>query len=320
MSEFAFRVLRVLADGKFHSGEAIARELGCSRTLIWQTIHDIQTVFSLPVFSVRGQGYRLATPIDWLDVARIRQGLAADCAEIWTIAVADDVDSTNSQLLQRINTSGLHGLVLACERQTAGRGRHGKRWQARLGDCLMFSVLWRFERGLAQLAGLSLAVGQAMATVLRSLGVPATLKWPNDLLLNGKKLAGILIELSGEALGPASVVIGVGINLRTPSGINQAVTSIEDAGIRIDRNILLARLLNALHQALLCFDQYGFAAFSRDWMALSAHQDQPVRLHVPHGAPVDGVACGVADNGALLVKTFSGVEIFHVGEVSLRSL
>ncbi|MBV8046626.1 MAG: biotin--[acetyl-CoA-carboxylase] ligase, partial [Paludibacterium sp.] len=210
MAEWPFAVLRALSDGKFHSGEAIAQSLGCSRTLIWQAVHTIETEFGLPVFSVRGQGYRLPQPMDWLDVAAIRADLSPGCSEDWTIAVADQVDSTNTQLLSRANSDGLHGLVLAAELQSAGRGRLGRRWQARLGDCLMFSLLWRFDRGLAELAGLSLAVGLALARVLRQLGAPVELKWPNDVLLGGCKMAGILIELSGDALGPAAVVIGIG--------------------------------------------------------------------------------------------------------------
>lgn len=318
MADWPFAVLRALSDGKFHSGEAMAQALGCSRTLIWQAVHTIQTEFNLPVFSVRGQGYRLAQAFDWLDVAQIRQGLATDCSEDWTIAVADQVDSTNSQLLAR-TSDGLHGLVLAAEVQTAGRGRLGRRWQARVGDCLMFSLLWRFDRGLAELAGLSLAIGLALARVLRRLGAPVALKWPNDVLLDGRKMAGILIELSGDALGPAAVVIGIGINLREPQGVDQAVAGLQSCGIQISRNRLLALLLNELHSVLTTFDQQGFAPFSQEWMSLAAHQDQPVQLRFSHGEPVEGVARGVAENGALLVDTAAGRQVFHVGEVSLRS-
>ncbi|TDR80510.1 biotin--[acetyl-CoA-carboxylase] ligase [Paludibacterium purpuratum] len=320
MADWPFAVLRALSDGKFHSGEAIAHELGCSRTLIWQAVHAIQTEFALPVFSVRGQGYRLSQPFDWLDVTSIRSGLTAACSDVWTIAVADQVDSTNTQLLSRANSDGLHGLVLAAELQSAGRGRLGRRWQARLGDCLMFSLLWRFDRGLAELAGLSLAVGLALARVLRQLGAPVELKWPNDVLLDGRKMAGILIELSGDALGPAAVVIGIGINLHEPQGVDQAVAALQSCGVAVSRNRLLALLLNELHVVLTTFEAQGFAPFADEWMAMSAHQDQPVRLSFSHGGPIEGVARGVAENGALLVDTAGGRKIFHVGEVSLRSM
>lgn len=320
MPELAFDVLRALSDGKFHSGETIARELGCSRTLIWQAVHAIENDFGIPVFSVRGQGYRLERPFDWLDVASIRAGLDAAAADVWTVAVADEVDSTNTQLMTHATSGGLHGLVLAAERQSAGRGRLGRRWQARIGDCLMFSILWRFDRGLAELAGLSLAVGLALARVLRRLGAPVELKWPNDLLLQGRKLAGILIELSGDALGPAAVVIGIGLNLVTPAEVDQPVAALSDCDIAISRNVLLAQLLNELSLVLSEFNQAGFAPFAEEWMQLSTHQDEPVRLSFSHHEPIEGIARGVAENGALLVDTPAGRQVFHVGEVSLRRL
>lgn len=320
MSEQAFAVLHALADGRFHSGEAIARDLGCSRTLVWQAVHAIETSFGLSVYSVRGQGYKLARPFDWLEVAAIRAGLTPGSAEVWTVAVANQVDSTNTQLMAYANADELHGLVLAAELQTAGRGRQGRRWLASLGSCLMFSVLWRFNRGLAELAGLSLVVGLALARVLRQLGAPVELKWPNDLLLDGRKLAGILIELSGDALGPAAVVIGVGINVYAPENIDQPTAGLNQCGIRLERNALLALLLNELHQMLSEFEVQGFSPFGSEWMALSSHQDQPVRMSFSHGAPVDGIARGVADNGALLVDTVDGPRVFHAGEVSMRRL
>jgi len=317
MADQAFAVLRALADGRFHSGEAIAQALGCSRTSVWQAVHTIENTFDLPVYCVRGQGYKLSQPFDWLDVSNVRSGLSPESADVWTVAVADQVDSTNTQLMARA-ASGLHGLVLASEWQTSGRGRLGRRWHTRLGSCLMFSVLWRFDCGLAGLAGLSLAVGLALARVLRNIGAPVDLKWPNDLLLDGRKLAGILIELSGDALGPAAVVIGIGINMQTPDHVDQPVAALSDCGIQITRNVLLALLLNELYRVLTDFNQSGFAPFSHEWMRMSSHQDEPVRLSFSHGDPIDGIARGVADNGALLVDTASGRQVFHVGEVSLR--
>ena len=320
MSEHAFAVLRQLSDGRFHSGADIARQLGCSRTLIWQAVHAIEQEFGLTVFSVRGQGYKLAEPFEWLDVARVREALTSPAAETFTLAVAERTDSTNSQLMARAASGGLHGLVLAAEMQTAGRGRLGRRWQNRLGAGLTFSLLWRFDRGLAELAGLSLAVGLALARALHRLAVPVQLKWPNDVLLNGRKLAGILIELSGDALGPAAVVIGIGLNIDNPGAVDQPVASLAEAGLRLGRNVLLAALLSELAVVLDTFNREGFAAFREDWIRCSSHENAPVRLSFSHGEPVDGIARGVAENGALQVETADGsLRIFHAGEVSLRS-
>ncbi|MEO2217481.1 biotin--[acetyl-CoA-carboxylase] ligase [Chromobacterium vaccinii] len=318
MSEHAFAVLRRLSDGRFHSGEDIAQALGCSRTLVWQAVHAIESELGLDVFSVRGQGYRLARPFNWLDVAAVRAGLPPAAAETFTLAVAERTDSTNSQLMARAGNGGLHGLVLACEQQTAGRGRLGRRWQARLGSGLTFSLLWRFERGLAELAGLSLAVGVALARALRTLGAPVELKWPNDVLLDGRKLAGILIEVSGDALGPAAAVIGIGLNVADPGEVGQPVAALEQAGVAPDRNRVLAALLGELERVLVDFDREGFAPLRDEWWSLCAHRQAQVRLSFSHGEPIDGVACGVADNGALLTETAQGIRAFHIGEVSLR--
>ncbi|WP_374498173.1 biotin--[acetyl-CoA-carboxylase] ligase [Vogesella indigofera] len=319
MKDLAFSVLRTLADGRFHSGEAMAQQLGCSRTLVWQAVHHLENEFGLTVFSVRGQGYRLPAPFSLLEVAAVRAGLDERAANVFTLALADEIDSSNTQLTTRAAQGAPHGLVLAAERQTAGRGRLGRRWQMRLGAGLTFSLLWRFDRGLSGLAGLSLVVGIAIVRALREFGVPVALKWPNDVLLDGRKLAGILIELSGDALGPAAVVIGIGLNVAAPGEVDQPVANLADAGCKVGRNALLAALLNQLAKVLSQFDRDGFAAFRDEWHQLAAFIGQPVRLSFSHGEPADGVAVGVDDSGALLVDGAAGRRVFHVGEVSLRA-
>lgn len=319
MKDLAFSVLRTLADGRFHSGEAMAQQLGCSRTLVWQAVHHLENEFGLTVFSVRGQGYRLPAPFSLLDVSSVRAALDERAANVFTLALADEIDSSNTQLTTRAAQGAPHGLVLAAERQTAGRGRLGRRWQMRLGAGLTFSLLWRFDRGLSGLAGLSLVVGIAIVRALREFGVPVALKWPNDVLLDGRKLAGILIELSGDALGPAAVVIGIGLNVETPGEVDQPVANLADAGCKVGRNALLAALLNQLAGVLAQFDRDGFAAFRDEWHQLAAFIGQPVRLSFSHGEPADGIAVGVDDSGALLVDGAAGRRVFHVGEVSLRA-
>jgi len=317
--QHAFAVLKALSDGRFHSGEAIAQALGVSRTLVWQAVHAIESEFGLTVYSVRGQGYKLADSLEWLDVGAIRDGLSDGAADTFALALADRIDSTNTHLMQRAAAGAPHGIVLGAEWQSAGRGRLGRRWQMKLGGGLAFSLLWRFDAGLAALSGLSLAVGVAIVRVLTSHGAPVRLKWPNDVLFDGRKLAGILIELSGDALGPAAVVIGIGLNLASPGEVGQPVAGLADAGVNVGRNQLLAELLNELHAVLSQFSRDGFGAFRDEWLGYSAHSDQPVTLRFSHGEPVDGIARGVDDKGALLVDTGAGTQVFHVGEVSLRA-
>jgi BirA family biotin operon repressor/biotin-[acetyl-CoA-carboxylase] ligase len=312
-----FAVLRALADGRFHSGEDIAQALGCSRTLVWQALKDAQEAFGLTVFKVRGQGYKLPEPIEWLDVVAIRAHLAAPASEVWTLALAERIDSTNTQLMRRSDNAP-HGLVLAAEWQDAGRGRLGRQWRMRLGGALAFSLVWRFDQGMAQLSGLSLAVGVAIARVLKRLGAPVALKWPNDVLLGGKKLAGVLIELSGEVQGPASVVVGIGINVADPGDVGQPVAGLAEAGIKIGRNQLLAELLNELAQVLARFARDGFAAFREEWLSHAAFLQQAVRITQGQHEVLEGVCLGVDASGALLIDTASGVRAFHSGDVSVR--
>lgn len=319
MNTSIFAVLKLLADGRFHSGEMIARQLGCSRTSVWQAIRCIEEELGLPVFSVRGQGYRLAETLEMLDVASIRKELTVHAAERLTIITAESVDSTNTRLMQCTRLEGMHGLMLAAELQTDGRGRQGRKWVMALARGLTFSLLWRFDRGLSGLAGLSLAVGVALARVLRALGVPVQLKWPNDLVLSQQKLAGILIEVSGEVNQPATVVIGIGLNLKRPISADFSAAGLYEHGVNMSRNTLLAHLLNTLTDVLEVFNQYGFGPFCEEWMTLSSHQNEWVKLYFPHGETVEGIARGVGPSGALLLETQCGVQAYHIGEVSLRS-
>ena len=323
MKTTAFQTLRLLADGDFHSGETMARALGVTRSAVWYGIREI-TGAGFQVEKVHGRGYRLERAVSLLDAERIRRDPGVNAAGI-NLEICDTVDSTNTRLMLRATQQGVRsGLALAAEAQTAGRGRRGRVWQSGIGSTLTFSLLWRFAQGARELAGLSLAVGVALARVLRAAGArDAQLKWPNDVLLPGGKLAGILIEMQGDVLGPSVAVIGIGINVRSDprvfSAVDQPVADLETVtGAAVDRNRLLAQLLTELAAVLERFAAGGFAPLREEWQALHAHQDQPVCLTLPDGLQVTGRARGVADDGVLLLETAAGVMRHHSGEVSLR--
>lgn len=323
MNTMAFQTLRALADGAFHSGEDIARALGVTRSAVWYGIREI-IGDGLAVESVRGRGYRLEHPVSLLDAAQVRRALRGTAAPV-SIEISDTVDSTNTQLTQRAAAGAQSGLVLAAEAQTAGRGRRGRVWHSGIGSTLTFSLLWRFALGARELGGLSLAVGVALARSLRAAGAhEAQLKWPNDVVLPGGKLAGILIETHGDVLGPSVVVIGVGINVRADprvrAAVDQPVADLETArAAPVDRNALLVALLIELAAVLDRFGREGFDALRAEWQQLHAHQNRSVQLMLADGRMVTGVARGVADDGALLLETGSGVGRHHSGEVSLRA-
>lgn len=317
-----FALLKVLADGDFHSGEEMARSVGLTRTSVHNALQDV-VQFGLKLHSVRGRGYQLAQPLYWLEAERIAAYLG-DACELLDLVVVDHAVSSNAVLLEHARQGATSGSVLAVEWQSAGRGRLGRRWHSGLGDALTFSLLWRFEKGLAALSGLSLAVGVAIVRALRELGVSeAGLKWPNDVLLPEGKLAGILLEAQGDMLGPSAVVIGVGMNLSVPDAarkqIEQAVSDLASHGVPLqERNRVFAILLKHLAAVLQAFALHGFSALRTEWESYHRLQQCAAVVHMPDGSRVEGIVLGVDDEGALRMRTRRGEQVFHAGEISLR--
>lgn len=308
----------MLADANFRSGPELARELGATPAELQLRLREIEGL-GLGLVRVRGRGYRLAEAYEFLDAAALRAQLGASAGS-FRLELLDVCDSTNTLLLERARADAPSGSVIACELQSAGRGRRGSSWLSGLGGSLTFSLLWRFAQGAAGLSGLSLAVGVAVARALASLGIEGMqLKWPNDLLHAGRKLGGILIELHGDA-----AVIGIGLNLRLRAAerdaIAQPVTDIAAiAGELPQRNRLLAVTLTELVQVLEQFAEHGFAPLRQEWISRHAHQGRRVTLTSGTGKVVEGSAAGVAEDGALLLETARGLERFVNGELSLRA-
>lgn len=312
-----FSVLKLLSAEAFRSGEELADSLGLSRASVHNLVERARGL-GVEVHAVRGRGYRLAEPCSWLDDARL--GAAAGLG--FNLMLRHEVDSTNSQLLGMAQAGQAHKSVLAAEWQSGGRGRRGRAWQSAPGGGLTFSLLWRFNRPLTALSGLSLAVGVALARGLRRLGLPGVgVKWPNDILIDDGKLAGILIETHGDMLSAATAVIGIGLNVRPPAVApdEYRMAAMEEiAGRRFDRNELLLGLLAELDVVLKGFDQQGFAPFRAEWQSLHAWQGLPVRVLGAGQESFEGVAKGVDDTGVLIVATADGLRAIHSGEVSLR--
>ncbi len=266
-------------------------------------------------------------PLDSLDAGRLQQLLGASASR-FRIEIVDECRSTNTELLERARSGSL-GLadaspVLVCERQTSGRGRRGATWYSGTGASLTFSMVARFPKGPNALAGLSLAVAVAVARALEASGVAQVqVKWPNDLLFDGGKLGGILIELNGDFQGPTVAVIGIGLNVALPRElrrrIGRPVADIAEAlGIAPRRSDILAAVLLELDRALAEFASGGFAAFRAGWIDRHAYQGQRVMLKLGDQTVAEGEAIGVAEDGALLLRSPRGVEHFHSGELSLR--
>ena len=319
-------LLVLLADGELHSGEWLAKELKVSRAAVWKAVERLRAL-GVEVQALPRRGYRLPNPVELLDARRIGAELNPQRrTRLRSLELTFEVDSTNTRLLA--NAPPPLGLADACltELQHAGRGRRGRRWIAPFGAGVALSIAWTFSDGAGTLAALSLGVGVAVARALARAGAQGvTLKWPNDIWLHDRKMGGVLIELRAEASGPAHVVIGVGINVDLPaasrreieaSGVH--VAAVADAcAVAPSRNLVAGAILDEVLSMLGQFEREGFAPFRDAWTALDALSGRPARVLLGSTA-VSGTACGVDQEGALLLDTGGRVQRFVSGEASLR--
>ena len=220
------RLMGLLADGEFHSGERLAQSLGVSRTAVWKHLQAFGKL-GLELHKVPKRGYRLAQPIDLLDAAAIKRRVSAENRrKLRTLEVLLQTDSTNSRLLAVTDLPAGKVDVCVAEHQSAGRGRRGRDWVAPFGGGICFSLGWVFPEPPKQLSALTLAAGVAVLRALECCGArDIQLKWPNDVLFANRKLGGILCELRAEAGGPAYVVIGIGLNVRLSDASRRAIAA-----------------------------------------------------------------------------------------------
>ncbi|PIE42577.1 MAG: bifunctional biotin--[acetyl-CoA-carboxylase] synthetase/biotin operon repressor [Gammaproteobacteria bacterium] len=316
-------LLSILADGKFHSGNELGEVLGISRSAIWKHMRRLEED-GLEIYSVKGRGYRVPGGFTLFDPDVIRHALKPEASsQLQGIDLQLTIPSTNALAIKESQHQDCHGRLYLAEQQTHGRGRRGRSWVSPFARNLYFSLVWRFEQGAAALEGLSLLVGLAMVKSTQTLGIQGIeLKWPNDLLCQGRKLAGILLEVHGEASGQCQVVIGVGVNVAMPKRlggqIDQPWTDLNTiAGKSVDKNLLLAEIMNELIMGLNKFERNGFSEFVDEWQSYHAMQQHKISLQVGSKV-VDGVCHGVDASGALLLDTDAGLQAFHGGEVSIQ--
>lgn len=309
------KLVEILADGEFHSGEQLGDTLGMSRAAINKHIQTLKS-WGLDIYTVTGKGYSLPAPMQLLDKAAILAQLNQPRLEVIPV-----IDSTNQYLLDRMNTLQSGDACIA-EYQQAGRGRRGRQWFSPFGANLYMSMYWRLEQGPAAAMGLSLVIGIVMAETLQQLGAQdVRVKWPNDLYLNDRKLAGILVELTGKTGDAAQIVMGAGINLAMRGAdtaqINQGWINLQEAGIAINRNDLAAKLINSLREALPLFERDGLAPFTHRWKALDNFIDRPVKLLIGD-REIHGIARGIDKQGGLLLEQDGELKSWVGGEISLR--
>jgi BirA family biotin operon repressor/biotin-[acetyl-CoA-carboxylase] ligase len=319
-----FRVLSILADGQFHSGEELGSTLGIGRSAVWKLVQSLE-MFGLDIYAVRGKGYRLASPLELLEQERIVAEMAAETRGfLGGLEIFQEIDSTNRYLMdQSLQIHLPNGYACFAEYQSAGRGRRGRNWVSPFGANVYLSLYRCFDGVPGALQGLSLAVGVAAVEALASLGVPGIgLKWPNDLLWQGRKLGGILLEMAGESAGPWKVVVGVGLNLEIPAAsgrlIEQPWVDLKTiAGSCLGRNLVAGRLLQYLLTGLELFADSGFTAFREAFAQRDITRDQTVVIR-DRDTEIQGIARGVDDTGTLLVSVENETRRIMVGDISLR--
>jgi BirA family biotin operon repressor/biotin-[acetyl-CoA-carboxylase] ligase len=321
------RILTLLADGEFHSGTELADALGISRSAIWKQLNSLAEL-GLQHSAVSGKGYRLDNALELLDAAKINDVVTDQVgALISSFEIHDQIDSTNRYLVERSQNNGLSGSVCFAEHQTAGKGRRGRQWVSPYGCNIYLSILWRFQQGPAAISGLSLAIGVAVIRALKQLQInDIGLKWPNDIYSQGKKLGGILVEVSGETDGPCSAVIGLGLNLFLPEnqaeGITQAWTDLSKitGQNRLFRNQLAGTLLNHLLPVIAEYEDIGIHAYLDEWRSYDCLTGKSASLFIGQ-QQFEGIVQGIDDNGMLLIERPDGnVQTFASGEVSFNGL
>lgn len=311
-------LLTILADGGFHSGEELGTQLGVTRAAVWKQLKKLEAL-NIPLSSVKGKGYRLSDAIQLFDQDTIEEKIEGrlDCLEVLL-----NTESTNSYLLDKASDHMGKRYAVLAEKQESGRGRRGRTWVSPFGKNIYLSMLWSFSGGIGSLEGLSLVIAIAVERTLAELGVSdAKLKWPNDVYLDNKKLAGILLEVSGEYSGHCQVVIGIGLNIKLSEhdakSIDQPWAQLSEFLIGVDRNTIAATLINHLIKAIEQFDKEGFESFKDYWTVRDAFLNKEVDLILPQ-ATRSGIAKGVNGKGELLLETETGIESINAGELSLR--
>jgi BirA family biotin operon repressor/biotin-[acetyl-CoA-carboxylase] ligase len=317
-------ILRMLSDGAFHSGTDLGKKLGITRAAVCKNIHHL-ALSGLDVHRVTGRGYKLDTPLTLLDRSRLLKWLGARAVDIRDrLHIVDEVDSTSRYLAaQAADRADVNGTTCLAEAQSGGRGRRGRSWVATPYCNLMLSMAWQFPGGPGLVSGLSLAAGVALVRALEEYGVSGGgLKWPNDVLWDNRKLAGLLVDVQGEASGPSLVILGVGINghisREDAENIDQPWIDLQGiTGETVDRNRLAALVMRHLLDMFQLFAAKGFTPFREEWQKRHLFHGRRVRL-LQGEREFSGTAEGIDETGGLVIRQAKHRQVFHSGEVSLR--
>ncbi|NQZ89684.1 MAG: bifunctional biotin--[acetyl-CoA-carboxylase] ligase/biotin operon repressor BirA [Colwellia sp.] len=325
-------LIRYLSGGQFVSGQWLGEQLGVSRAAISNHIASLVDM-GLDIYSVTGKGYKLSEPLTLLDENNIQRKLL-ELGQKNKVEVHNIIDSTNSYLLRRLPNQNHNLQVCLAEYQNSGRGRRGRKWISPFGSHIYMSMYWFLEQGMAAAMGLSVVSALAVSDAIKDLyQIDVQLKWPNDIYFDGVKLAGILIDLEGQALEPCHCVIGIGLNINMPQKsaeqvdqpwtdlqevINKSITNSEDKKVDfIDRDELAATLITKLSLRLQQHQSEGLATMVNEWAKHDFYFNKPVKL-ITGTREKKGICRGINSQGALLLEVEGKISPVYGGEVSLR--
>jgi len=319
------KLLSLLADGKFHSGEKIGAHLSISRTAVWKRIKSLRQS-GLVIYPVKGKGYRTAQPLELLDQEKLFSYFDADIRPlIRKCTLHMEVDSTNQYLLNRIGHHDFQGHITLAEYQTQGRGRRGNEWISPFAAGIYLSIGWYFDPAPDPLALISLGTGVAVMRALCRAGIAdAGLKWPNDVIWQNRKLGGTLVEMRAESAGPCYVVIGVGINYSFPEALNTSneidqpwvdITTIQNPAI--SRNEFTAILISEIIRLMNNYAGQDDCGIIDEWRHYDCAKGKSANL-LMQNRTVNGLILGIDDGGALLMSVNDKLEKFSSGEISLK--
>lgn len=318
-------LLETLCDGKFHSGEVLAKSLGVSRMSVWKQVQVLRS-YGLDIFSVKRKGYCLASPVELFEISRLRKSIGPETlGKITNLEISFQTVSTNMYLMDKLPHENIHGHVVIAEYQSAGKGsKDNRKWVSPLGAGLYMSIGWHFDTYPNSFTALSLSAGVAVTRALNKSGISGlSLKWPNDIISRDRKLGGILIESRGITKGHCDIVIGIGINIHLPSHVNTTInqpftdlSSIKDE--LPPRNALAGAVIKETLNMLEEFRHHGFSGFINEWRSLDYFAGKNASLVFPDRV-ITGRVLGIDQNGMLSMSINGRKKQFAGGELSLRS-
>jgi BirA family biotin operon repressor/biotin-[acetyl-CoA-carboxylase] ligase len=326
------KLIHYLSEGQFVSGQWLGEQMGVSRAAISNHMASLVEM-GLDIYSVTGKGYKLSEPLTLLDEKNIQRKLF-ELGQNNKVEVHNIIDSTNSYLLRRLPNQNHNLQVCLAEYQDSGRGRRGRKWISPFGSHIYMSMYWFLEQGMAAAMGLSVVSALAVSAAIKDLyQIDVQLKWPNDIYFDGVKLAGILIDLEGQALEPCHCVIGIGLNISMPQKsaeqvdqpwtdlqdvINKNIANAKDKNLDfIDRDELAATLITNLSLRLLQHQTEGLTTMVNEWAKHDFYYNKPVRL-ITGTREKKGICRGINSQGALLLEVEGQIHPVYGGEVSLR--